>query len=416
MRDTELYGHLLGLAPPWSVERVELNTKDQRVDVWAKHLEGARFPCPECGAALPVYDHAPERMWRHLDSCQFMTYLRARPPRVNCPKDGVRQTRLPWAEPKARFTALFERLAIDVLRETDVLGATRILRISWDEAHHLMERAVARGLSAKGELGVRRMGVDEKAVAKGHDYFTVVTNLDAGTVEWVGEQRKAESLSAYFVKLTIEQRSAIEAVAMDMWEPYEISVHTHVPNAAEKIVFDRYHIMQHVSRAVDTVRKQEHRKLRASGDETLAGSKYLWLYSYENLPEKHHERFDELRDSDLKTARAWALKENLRLLWSEPTRRDGEAFWKRWYSWATHSRLAPMIAAAKTVKRHIRNVLTFFDHRITNAVSEGLNSKIQTIKKRAYGFRNKEHFKTAIYFHCGGLALYPASVDASATH
>lgn len=279
-----------------------------------------------------------------------------------------------------------------------------------------MDRAVTRGLAAKGELGLRRMGVDEKAVAKGHDYFTVVTNLDTGTVEYVGEQRKTESLNAFFVRLTPEQRANIEAVAMDMWEPYQISVHTHVPKAAEKIVFDRFHIMQHVGRAVDTVRKQEHRRLRETGDNTLAGSKYLWLYSSENLPEKHHERFEELRSSDLKTARAWAIKENLRLLWSETSRQDGEAFWKRWYFWATHSRLAPIIEAAKTVKRHITNVLTFFDHRITNAVSEGLNSKIQTIKKQSYGFRNKVHFKTAIYFHCGGLDLYPASVSASATH
>jgi transposase len=416
MRDTELYRHLLGLETPWTVGRVELDTKAQRVDVWAEHPEGTRFPCPECGAELPVYDHAPERSWRHLDSCQFMTYLHARPPRVECPKDGVRQTRLPWAEPKARFTALFERLAIDMLRETDVLGATRILRISWDEAHHIMERAVARGQAAKGELGLRRMGVDEKAVAKGHDYFTLVTNLDTGTVEYVGEQRKTESLNAFFVKLTPEQRASIDAVAMDMWEPYQISVHTHVPKADEKIVFDRFHIMQHVGRAVDAVRKQEHRSLRAAGDDTLAGTKYLWLYSHENLPEKHHERFEELRRRDLKTGRAWAIKENLRTLWSKTSREDGEEFWKRWYFWATHSRLAPIIKAAQTVKRHIANVLTFFEHRISNAVSEGLNSKIQTIKKQAYGFRSKENFKTAIYFHCGGLDLYPASVSASATH
>lgn len=416
MRDTELYGHLLGLGSPWSVSRVELNQKDQRVDVWAEHPAGTLWPCPECGAALSTYDHGPERQWRHLDSCQFMTYLRARPPRVNCPKDGVRQVKLPWAEPKTRFTAMFERFAIDVLREADVLGSTRILRISWDEAHHIMRRAVARGLAAKGELGGRRLGVDEKAIAKGHKYFTVVTNLDKGTVEYVGEDRKTASLDAFFVKLTDEQRGSIEAVAMDMWEPYQTSVHAHVPGAAKKIVFDRFHMMQHMGRAVDTVRKWEHRRLRAEGDDTLAGSKYLWLYSAENLPEKHEGRFEELRSADLKTGRAWAIKESLRQLWSSTSRVEGESYWKRWYFWATHSRLEPVIKAAKTIFRHIDNVLTYFEHRITNATSEGLNSKIQGIKKQAYGFRNKENFKTAIYFHCGGLELYPASVGASATH
>ena len=280
----------------------------------------------------------------------------------------------------------------------------------------ILVRALTRGLAAKGELGARRLGVDEKAIAKGHKYFTVVTNLDKGTVEYVGEDRKTASLDAFFVKLTAEQRGSIEAVTMDMWEPYRTSVHTHVPDAEKKIVFDRFHIMQHMGRAVDTVRKWEHRKLRAEGDGTLAGSKYLWLYSAENLPEKHQERFEELRSADLKTGRAWAIKESLRQLWSSTSRAEGESHWKRWYFWATHSRLEPVIKAAKTIFRHIENVLTYFEHRITNATSDGLNSKIQGIKKQAYGFRNKENFKTAIYFHCGGLDLYPAGVGASATH
>src|SRR4051794_29317989 len=100
MRDTDLYRQLLGLEAPWTVTRVELNAKDQRVDVFAEHAAGTRWPCPECGAQLAGYDHAAERSWRHLDSCQFMTYLHASPPRVNCPEHGVRQVRLPWAEPK----------------------------------------------------------------------------------------------------------------------------------------------------------------------------------------------------------------------------------------------------------------------------------------------------------------------------
>ena len=142
MRDVELYRHLLGLEEPWTVRSVELKVAEQRVDVWAGHVEGVRWPCPECGTELALYDHAEERVWRHLDSCQFLTYLHAPPPRVECPTHGVRQVRLPWAEARARFTSLFERLAIDVLKETDIRGATRILRISWDEAWHILERAV----------------------------------------------------------------------------------------------------------------------------------------------------------------------------------------------------------------------------------------------------------------------------------
>src|SRR5262249_16152975 len=159
-----------------------------------------------------------------------MTYLHASPPRVRCPEHGVRQVRLPWAEPKARFTALFERFAIDVLRETDVLGATRILRISWDEAWHLMERAVMRGQAAKVKRVVRQMGIDEKAAAKGHKYLTLVTDLEVATVEYISDDRTTESLNAFFATLSPEQKRGIEAIATDMWEPYLYSIHAHVPN------------------------------------------------------------------------------------------------------------------------------------------------------------------------------------------
>ena len=139
MRDVELYRQVLGLAAPWTVTRVDLSVTEERVDVWAGHADRVRWPCPTCGAELPVYDRAAERAWRHLDTCQFVTYLHARPPRVDCPDHGVRQVRLPWAERHARFTLLCERLAIDVLKECNIRGATRILRISWVKIRYLPE-------------------------------------------------------------------------------------------------------------------------------------------------------------------------------------------------------------------------------------------------------------------------------------
>lgn len=295
------------------------------------------------------------------------------------------------------------------LLETDILGATRLLRISWDEAWHIQERAVARGQRAKSVSAPRYLGVDEKAAAKGHRYLTLVCDLEQATVEYIADDRKQASLNGYFHGLTDGQRAGIQAVALDMWEPFVQSVLTHVPDGARKIVFDRFHIMGHMGDAVDRVRKREHRTLQAAGDATLTGSKYLWLYGAERMPEKHQERFLVLQALNLKTARAWAIKETLRQLWRYHRTGWAERHWTRWYFRATHSRLAPVIDVARLLKRHRPNVMTYFTHRITNAVSEGLNSKIQTIKKRAYGFRNREHFKTAIYFHCGGLNLYPAT-------
>ncbi len=196
---------------------------------------------------------------------------------------------------------------------------------------------------------------------------------------------------------------------MGMWEPYIQATRTQVPDAAAKIVFDRFHVMGHASNAVDTVRKQEHRDLMVSGNETLKGSKYLWLYSRENVPPQRREEFAMLRRQALKVGRAWAINEALRCLWRYIYPASGWKFWKRWYCWATHSRLEPIRKAAQTIRRHIANIVTYYQHPVTNAMSEGLNSQIQKIKCMACGFRNIEHFKTAIYFHCGGLELYPCS-------
>ncbi|EQD40347.1 transposase IS204/IS1001/IS1096/IS1165 family protein, partial [mine drainage metagenome] len=143
-------------------------------------------------------------------------------------------------------------------------------------------------------------------------------------------------------------------------------------------------------------RKSEHRELWASGDPTLKGSKYLWLYRGENLPEKHWDRFAALQALHLKTGRAYALKEALAGLWEYGSLGWARKYWARWYFWATPSRLAPMREVARMVRDHLKGVLNFVTHRITNAVAEGLNSKIATIQKMAYGYRNKSHFRTAV--------------------
>ena len=381
MRDVALFARLLALSKPWRVERVGFDPDEQQVDLWLAHRRNAIFTCPDCGARSPLHDHLPPRTWRHLDHGECVTWLHARPPRVDCHEHGIHQVRLPWALPGCRFTIPFERHAIDVLLQADVLGGAGLLRISWDEAWHLMERAVARGQQAKQRRVMARLGVDEKAVSKGHRYVTLVFDLDRLTVEYIADDRKKISLDAFYLSLSEEQLAGIEAVAMDMWEPFATSTAEHVPDGRSKIVFDRFHVMKHMTEAVDAVRKWEHRRLQAEGDETLKKTKYLWLYSEENLPESSRERFAALRALHLKTGRAWAIKESLRDLWEYRRRGWALRHWRRWYFWATHSRLKAVIKVARMIRGHLDNVLTYVDHRITTATCEGFNSKIQTIKK-----------------------------------
>lgn len=408
MQDTKLFETILGLQSPWHIARVELNTITQRVDLWAEH-DDTRWPCPECQQALPCADHAEERTWRHLDTCQFQTHLHARVPRVQCPAHGVKQVRVPWAAPRARFTQLMERLIIDVIHQCSTLtGACRIVQITWDEAWGVMERAVARGRARKVARPIRYFGVDEKSFRKGHVYHTIVCDLERSTVEHVAEDRRVESLGTFFEQLTPVQRDAIEAVAMDMWGPYIRATREGLPDGQERIVFDRFHIMREMTTAVDLVRKQEHRSLRtATGESVLTGSKYLWLYSQERLPAHHAQRFAELQRLELKVGRAWAIKEALRTLWTYKRIPAAARFFRRWFHWARCSRLEPVRKAAATLKRHVDGILRYCQHSITNGATEGLNSKIMAIKRKACGFRNPRNFQTAIYFHCGGLDLYP---------
>jgi transposase len=195
---------------------------------------------------------------------------------VYCLEHGVRRVAVPWALSEARCTTAFESHAIDVLLETDVLGASRLLRISWHEAWNLMERAVLRGQKAKRRRVIGQLGVDEKAVAKGHQYVTLVCDLDRSTVEFVADDRRKTSLDAYYQSLTKKQLSGIEAVAMDMWDPFMASTMEYVPQAEFKIVFDRYHVIKYMNDAVDEVRRREHRRLQQADDDTLKGTKYLW--------------------------------------------------------------------------------------------------------------------------------------------
>lgn len=409
MQDLQLYQQLLGLNEPWYVTGVRLDVKAQEVEV-AVAVRDQLWGCPQCACRMHVHQWE-KRTWRHLDSCQFKTLIRADVPVVLCPEHGSQTVAVPWAEKYGRFTKLFERLAIDVLRECSVSAACALLRISWDEADGIKQRAVARGRLRKAAQPVKRLGVDEKSAGRGQNYVTVVARLEPGqaaTVEYVGNGRKQEALDGYWQQVSAEHRAGVEAVAMDLWEPYFNSTVAYVPEAAGKIVHDPYHLGQMISEAVDKVRRGEHRVLMETGDERLAGTKYVWLYGWENLPEAHRERFDDLRGQKLKTSRAWAIKEMFRDFWASQTAKEGQEFFRRWYGWAIRSRLEPVKKVARSFKAHLGNILTYFTHRITNAALEGLNNRIAGLVKKAFGYRNRERFKTDILFHLGGLDLYPS--------
>ena len=328
MQDRELYRQILGIESPWFVERVELKQNEGEIHVYVDHRE-SDWPCPECGQACRLYDHQAERQWRHLDTCQFRTILRAPVPRSDCPQHGPRVVRLPWAEPNSRFTALFEALAIDWLKQASQKAVANQMKLSWDEIHSIMERAVRRGLERRTRENVRYLGIDEKAYKKGHSYLTLVNDLETGRVLYVAEEREEKSLDGFWSTLSREQIDSIEAVAMDMWDAYLNSARKHLSDADGKIVFDKFHIAQHLTDAVDRVRRTEHKILRATGDLRLKGTRFRWLRNPANMTWHEKRSFADLKNSALKSARAWALKQAAMLLFNYRS----EAWARKHFHW-----------------------------------------------------------------------------------
>lgn len=386
---------------------MELELDRGEVRVYLGHGESP-LACPQCGRVAPGYDHRPRR-WRHLDTCQYRTILVVDVPRVECPEHGVHQIRVPWGEPGSRFTALFEALIIDWLQEASVSAVSRQLGLPWDQVEGVMSRAVQRGLERRAPRLPRRIGADETSFARRHEYVTVVSDHEHNVVLHVADGRGRESLEAFYRSFSEAERAAVESVAMDMWAPYILATEALIPGAERKIAFDRFHVAQHLAQAVDQVRRQEHRALKLQGDQRLKGSKYLWLHRFEHLSEQQADLFSSLRKSTLKTARAWAIKEAATGLWRYRSLAWARKAWKWWYGWAIRSRLEPIKKVARMIQSHLEGILNAVVTGVTNARAEGINAKIQWIKYTARGYRNRDRFRTAIYFHLGGLDLYPAA-------
>ena len=401
------YEQMLNLTKPWTVSAVNLDTTKLRLTIKIGTMPGEKMSCPTCGQPCAREDQREERNWRHLDTMQFETIIVCRTPRISCPEHGVLSVNVPWAGAYSRFTELFERFAIDVLEAAhSVKAAAGILRLSWDQIHEIRKRAVERGLARRKDETIKHLGIDEKNFLKGHSYVSLITDLDQGRVlDLTPDRDEAAAQVLLNAALSTGQKKSVEAVAMDMWPAFMKAAGNNIPGAT--IVHDKYHVATYLGKAVDLVRRKENGNLIKAGKDTLKGTRYLWLTNPNSWSNDDKESFRRLAVNELKVGRAWSLKELFRHFWNYRYVGAAETFFRKWYFRATHSRLKPMIDTAKTLKRHLVGILAYLKFRITNAATEGLNSKIQIIKSNARGFRNFQNYRAAILFHRGKLSLYP---------
>lgn len=400
MSDTHLLQMALGLTPPWSVTGADFDPNARRLDIHIDFPSGSRFACPQCGATgCPAHDTAP-MTWRHLNFFQHQAYLNARVPRVRCETCGVRKVTVPWAREDSGFTLLFEALIMAMIPAMPVKAAERLVdeydtRL-WRVIHHYVEEARARVDTS----GVTRVAVDETAARRGHDYISLFVDIDAARVIHVTEGKDAATVAAFADDLTAHggDPDQIAEVCIDMSPAFIKGVAEHLPNA--EVTFDKFHIVKIINDAVDEVRRVE-RKTHAE----LKGTRYIWLRNPDTLSERQRTTLDALPTRTLKTARAYQIRLAFQDMYAEGSTETAVAYLKKWYFWATHSRLPPMIDAAHTVKRHWDGILRWFDSKIANGVIEGINSLVQAAKAKARGYRSTRNLKAMVYLIAGKLDL-----------
>jgi transposase len=395
MRDAELFQVALGLSFPWKVMSSDFDAQAGRLDIRIDFPRGSRFCCPTCGTSGPAYD-TREMTWRHLNFFQHEAHLHARVPRVQCSRCGVKRAAVPWARDGSGFTLLFEALIIAMARTMPVRTVARMVgehdtRL-WPIVHHYVETA----RDAADHSEVTRVAFDETSARRGHDYVTLFADLDKRRVLFAGKD--SATVAAFAADLTAHggDPQAVAEVCIDMSQAFIKGVTEHLPQAG--ITFDKFHAIAIVNEAVDKVRRSE-QKSRPE----LKNTRYIWLKNTTNLTGFQADTLDDLSQSNLKTARAYRIRLAFQELYSQPSGEDAEAYLKKWYFWATHSRLPPIIEAAKTVKRHWDGILRWFETTIANGFMEAINSLVQAAKAR--GYRSTRNLKAIIYLIAGKLEI-----------
>lgn len=383
-------------------------SQEDRMVVELDVLRGRRLPCSCCGTRGRVRDRLRVREWKHVPLWGVAVTLRYAPARVCCPQCGkVRVEAIPWSQGKCRLsTGLIWCLATlsKLLAWDQVAG---LYGVHWNTVAAAVRQTVAYGLAHRQMGAVLCIGVDELSRRKGHVYVTNVYDLEEKRLLWSGEGRGQETLRAFFEEHGAALGPRVKAVCCDMWQPYLDMIDEYLPHAA--VVFDKFHIIRHLLGAVDQVRRDEARELKKSNPGLLKRTRYLWLKNPENLSDRQRARLGHLERLNLRCNRAYLLKESFRELYTYGWRDGAQRFLKRWFWWATHSRLKPLRDFAWMLRRHEHGVLAYFDYPITNGVVEGLNNKAKAISHRCYGFRTAKTYITALY-HCLGNLPEPEPV------
>ena len=383
---------------------LNIEMTDESIDIYLDKKVLRRLPCRNCSRRCRCRDQLPPRIWTHVSLWGIPVCLVYSPRRVKCPSCGIIVEKIPWSMGKSRLTlpliitlAFFARLlAIDQV--------ANLYRVSWGTVSNAVKKAVKFGIHNRDCSNIQYIGIDEISRKKGHVYHTNIYDLDKKVLIWSGEGRTMDTLRQFFDEMGKEFTSNLKGICCDMWKPYISVVKERVPNAV--LVFDKFHLIRYLLNAVDKVRKDEVKRYKQLGKENiLKKTKYIWLKNPCNLTSNQEQSLGYIQKLNTRVTRAYLLKESFRELWKHRSKEKAKKYMKKWFWWATHSRLKPLRDFAWLLRRHEEDILSWFEVRIDNGATEAMNNNAKAISHRARGYRTSDMF-SMVMLHClGGLKL-----------
>ena len=371
--------------------KTQLDSVAKRIDIWIKGKKSAKVRCSSCQGKAPIYDHQKERVFQFVPLWGYRCYLHYRPRRVSCKRCGIVIEWMPWAIGKRPVCKAFALFLSEWAKRLSWTDTATLFKTSWDIVYRSVSYVVDYGLRHRQLEGITAIGIDEILFRRGRKFVTLVFEITEGSKRllWIGEDRKAKTLLRFFRLLGKEWYKNIQIVCSDMWKPYLKVVKKKLPNALH--ILDRFHIMKAFNKAIDAVRRGEFNALKETGDKNvLTSTRWLFLKNPENLTALQSIKLKELIDQNLKTYKAYLMKECFQKLWTLSTPRYARIFIGAWCKMALRSQVDPLKKIAKMLQRHLPYLLNWFktEPKISNGVVEGFNNKVKVIMRRACRFLN----------------------------
>ncbi len=399
--EKELFSIALGIEEPVYIDKIVFDSVQGELHLHMDFRQGGRFACSQCGLdGLPVHD-TTEKVWRHLNFFQYKCYIHPRTPRTKCPTCGERLWLPPWGRKQSGFTLLFEAFVLALAKEMPIARIAELLGEHDARIWRIVRSHVMCAYAKKTFSSTEKIGVDETSTRKGHRYLTVFADMGTREVLFAAEGKDSQTIKAFAEELPRHEASPqqIKEITMDMSPAFISGSANHLSQAC--ITFDKFYVVSALNKAQDEVRRMEQTQ-----NPLLRRTRYIWLKNPDHLTAEQSRLLSTLRHANLKTAKVYQMKlvfQDIYRTVTDPA--VAEAAIQKWLSWAIRSRLSPVQSFAKMVKAHFAGVMRYFTSRLTSGAMEGINSRIQKIKRRARGYRSISNFIAMVYLEAAGLDL-----------